>query len=66
MSCFVTDELWKKEEVGSTDSPRCTSVANNIVMDLLLVHGGMDTEGQIYDDCLVYLLASSLEPATNN
>jgi hypothetical protein len=26
------------------------------LVDLLLVHGGMDTEGEIFDDCLVYML----------
>ena len=50
MPLIVVDEGAAKE--SSSAEASATEVCK-----LLLIHGGMDTAGEIFDDCLVYRLS---------
>ena len=48
--CFVINFLGAKAASAQETSGEQKSCR------LLLIHGGMDTQGEIFDDCLVYRL----------
>ena len=50
------DDVTPRAEEGDNQGPGADNQETETVVEALLLHGGMDTEGEIFDDTLIFLL----------
>lgn len=56
--CFLVSSLYSSV-VGAKSAAGASAevTEDDSTCKLLLIHGGMDTQGEIFDDCLVYRIS---------